>query len=64
MKTRVIPVRVDLDITTEQAMGTWADQEGRSKRRHIAILARRLAELRDQKPDELRKLGLMQQAGS
>jgi hypothetical protein len=60
MKTRVIPVNVLLDFDTDREAGDWAEREGKSKRRHVAILMRKLVALREAQPDELVRLGLME----
>ena len=54
-----VPVNVELDQDVNEAMEEWASDEGRSKRNHLAILARKLVRLRKNKPDELHRLGLM-----
>jgi hypothetical protein len=59
MKSRIVPVNVELDSNTDQDIAGWAEKEGRSKRRHLAILARQLSELYAEKREELHKLGLV-----
>lgn len=59
MSTQTVSVRLELDPDTHQAMGEWSKIEGRSTREHTAVLMRKLARLRRDKPDELAKLGLL-----
>jgi hypothetical protein len=59
MKT--IGVVVELDKGVDATLSRWAEREERSKRRQAAVLLRRLAELFEERPEELQKLGLVQQ---
>lgn len=52
-------MNVELEPAVNGAIQAWATEEGRSKRRHLAVLARKLVELRDEQPDDLVRLGLM-----
>ena len=60
MAHKMINIRVQVDRETDLELEEWSEREGRSKRRHLSILARRLAGLRKTNPDDLRRLGLMQ----
>lgn len=57
-----IPVNVEIETEINKPLETWAQREGRSKRRHLAILARQLVELMQTNPDELQRLGLVSRA--
>lgn len=59
MQADTVSVRLELDSDTHSAMGEWSKVEGRSTREHTAILMRKLARLRREKPDELARLGLL-----
>jgi hypothetical protein len=59
MQATTVSVRLELDTATHEAMGEWSKVEGRSTREHTAILMRKLARLRREKPDELARLGLL-----
>ncbi len=57
-----IPVNVELEMDVNTPLEQWAEREGRSKRRHLAILARQLVELKESNPDALEALGLLSRA--
>jgi len=52
-------IGLELDPRTALAVKEWSEQEGRSKRRHLAIVVRQLTQLLKTNPDELRRLGLL-----
>lgn len=56
-----IPVNVELDPDVNDAVEQWAASEGRSKRNLMAVLTRKLVRLRKSKPEELQRLGLMEE---
>ena len=60
MRKRIVPVTVELETDVDHDVSDWAQTEGRSKRRHLSILARKLASLRKTNPDDLQRLGLME----
>lgn len=62
MDQELINIRVEVDEETDLAVKRWAQAEGRSKRRHVAILVRKLTTLRKSHPDELQRLGLIDRA--
>jgi hypothetical protein len=62
MAQRKIPTRMELAAPIDSELATWAELEERSKRRHAAILVRRLTELRRTNPDDLVRLGLLDRA--
>ncbi len=57
-KEKLVGVLVDPD--TNHTLKQWSVIAGRSKRRHAAILMRRLMELFDTNPDDLKRLGLIE----
>jgi hypothetical protein len=62
MGAKRINVRIELDRETDTEISQWSDSEGRSKRRHLEILARKLASLRKTHPDDMQRLGLVDRA--
>jgi hypothetical protein len=60
---RMIPVRVKIEPETDVQIRKWAEQEGRSKTRHVSILMRRLAALRETNPADLERLGFFDAKG-
>jgi hypothetical protein len=56
---RLVELRVEVERETDNRIKEWADDEGRSKTRHVGILMRRLAELRETRRGELERLGLL-----
>ena len=61
MGQRIVNVRLELDRDTDSEVEKWARTEGKSKRRHLSILTRKLIVLRRTSPAELAKLGLLDQ---
>jgi hypothetical protein len=59
MSNRLVRIGVDIDTETNRRVERWAEAEGRSKRRHTEIVMRRIAELVEQQPAELARLGLI-----
>jgi hypothetical protein len=59
MAQKTVRIGIEVDRETDLEIQEWADAEERSKRRHLAILARKLATLRKSHPDDLQRLGLM-----
>ena len=62
MGQKLINIRVEVDRDTDHEFEKWSESEGRSKRRHAAILMRKLTSLRKTRPDDLVKLGLIDPA--
>jgi hypothetical protein len=58
MATKTVRIGVEVDRETDSDFETWADSEGRSKRRHAAILLRNLTSLVKTHRDDLERLGL------
>jgi hypothetical protein len=58
---KMVPVKVKLEPRVAVEMKQWAESEGRSRTRHTEILLRKLAGLRETNPDDLIRLGLLDQ---
>lgn len=58
MAQKTVRIGVEIDRESDADFQKWADNEGRSKRRHAEILMRRLIEIFNSKPTELERLGL------
>jgi len=58
MGQKMINIRVEIDRETDVDFDGWAEKEGRSKRRHAAILLRKLTGLMKTHPTDLERLGL------
>ena len=56
---KLVEFRVEVERDTDTRIRQWADDEGRSRTRHVGILMRRLADLRETRADELGRLGLL-----
>lgn len=56
MRRDSIKVGVELDRETDLVFRDWSKDEGRSKRRHLSIFARRGAQLRKIERTELLKM--------
>lgn len=54
----VVPIRVEVDLESNAELRKWSKDEGRSKRRHAAILLQKLARARKSQPEALKALGL------
>ena len=54
-----VEVRFAIDSATHAVVTEWADSENRTARQHVAALLKKLAALRKDQPDELRRLGLL-----
>lgn len=63
MARKGINLRIEVDRETDTEFSAWAESEGRSKRRHLAILTRKLTTLRKTSPDDLARLGLLDRVG-
>lgn len=50
--------KVDLDPETDLEIKRWADEADRSKRRQLAVLIRRLVNLKKTNPDAIKQLEL------
>ncbi len=59
MAQKTVRIGIEVDRETDTEISEWSEEEGRSKRRHTAILVRRLAKLRKTNPDDLQRLGLL-----
>lgn len=62
MRQRTVNLRLELSPEDNLAIEKWADHEERSKRRHAAVLLRKLTVLRKTQPDKLAELGLMEKS--
>lgn len=56
MRQKIKTIRVDLDPHTDLEIDSWSRTDGRSKRRHVAIVLRKLAILHKTEPAELERL--------
>lgn len=56
MSREVVKVGVELDRETDLTYRGWSKDWGRSKRRHVSVQCRRLANLRRMSSDDLMKL--------
>jgi hypothetical protein len=59
MAQRNVRIGVELDRETDADFQKWAESEGRSKRRHGAILLRHLTDLFKSHRADLERLGLV-----
>jgi hypothetical protein len=59
MQATTVSVRLELDSATHADMGEWSKVEGRSTREHTAIILKKLARLRRERPEELARIGLL-----
>lgn len=57
----LINIRVEVDPQIDLDLRKWAKKEGRSKRRQVAVLLRKLSAIRKSNPSELERLGLIDQ---
>lgn len=53
MSRETIKIGVEVDRETDAALRPWSKEEGRSKRRHAAIVLKNIARLRKTHRDEL-----------
>jgi hypothetical protein len=51
--------KVDLDYQTDTDFTAWSEREGRSKKRHMGILIRKLTQIQKANPAALAAIGLM-----
>lgn len=61
---KLIDFKVKVERETDVRLREWADDEGRSKTRHVSILMRRLAALRETNAADLVRLGLLAPDGA
>ena len=59
MAHETVATRVEIDEAADFDLKRWARAEGKSKRRHIAILCRKLTALTKTNAEDLVRLGLM-----
>ena len=59
MSQKTVRIGAEVDPETDRELEAWSEQEERSKRRHAAVLLRKLTALRKTQPAELARLGLM-----
>lgn len=59
MSRDTIKTQFELEQDTDGAIKKWAKHEGRSKRRHAAIVLRKLIEVAKTERDTLKRLGLV-----
>ena len=62
MASKLIKTGVELDRETHGRVTEWADREGRSTRRHLAIVLRKLVTLHRTNPAALASIGLVDPA--
>jgi hypothetical protein len=53
MPRGLVSIRIEVDQETDLCLRRWAAEKGRSKRRHVAIVARRLARKWDERRRQL-----------
>ena len=56
MRRETIKIGVETDRETDLTLRSWSKDEGRSKRRHAAVVLKNNARLRKMNPDELMRL--------
>jgi hypothetical protein len=59
MAQKTVRIGAEIEREIDIEFSQWAETEERSKRRHAAVLIRKLTVLRKTHPDELQRLGLM-----
>lgn len=62
MALKTVRIGAEVDPETDRDLESWAGQEERSKRRHAAILLRKLCGLRKTHATDLARLGLIDPA--
>lgn len=60
MASKTVRIGAEVDQQTDTDLEEWSEREERSKRRHAAVLLRKLTVLRKTHPDELQRLGLLE----
>ncbi len=60
MSRDVLKMGVVIDRQTDAGLREWSRFESRSKRRQSGVLLRKLTQLRKEKPNELKALGLIE----
>lgn len=58
MAKRSVQIKADVEHDTDVELRKWAEFEGRSKKRQLEILARKLTGLRKTNREDLERLGL------
>jgi len=58
MKSEMIRIGTEVDEQTALTFKAWGKEEGRSRKRHIAIVLRRIAVIRKERPEALKQIGL------
>lgn len=56
MARETIKIGVETDRETDLTLRSWSRDEGRSKRRHAAVVLKNVARLRKLSPDELNRM--------
>lgn len=56
MRRETIKIGVEVDRETDATLRPWSREEGRSKRRHVAVVLKNVARLRKLLPDELQRM--------
>jgi flagellar motor switch protein FliM len=56
MRRETIKIGVEVDRETDAALRPWSKEEGRSKRRHVAVVLKNVARLRKLTTDELQRM--------
>lgn len=62
MGQRLISLRLEIPAQVDLDFKAWAEEAGRSKRRHGAVLLRKLTALRVTHTADLQRLGLIERA--
>lgn len=58
MKSETVRIGTEVDEQTALTFKAWGKEEGRSRKRHIAIILRRLAVIKKERPEQLKAIGL------
>lgn len=56
MRHETIKIGVEIDRETDTTLRPWSREEGRSKRRHVAVVVKNIARLRRLSQDELMRM--------
>jgi hypothetical protein len=62
MGAKKVPIKVKVDPQTALEIDRWADEEDRSRCRHLSVLARKLVALRKTHRADLERLRLIEAA--
>ena len=59
MAQAMVRIGVEIEKKSDADFSAWAQSDGRSKRQHARVLMRKLLQARQDRPDDLRRLGLL-----